>query len=618
MRVALRLALRHPWRLAAAGAALAVGTACVLLQPLASGLFLESLMPGAGSSAGALTILGPRHRALFALGAAYVLEPLATGVYVRQMSFVGEAVVASLRDVYFRALLAQRVEFFDRHQVVELTTVLSSDFGSLRDMFCANLSRDRGLRAVAEVLGAVSVLFCLSPQLAPVLVTIVLFAGVNAALYARSTKLLFVADSAQAARLVDAADQALSSMRTVKSFAAEPAERVRFASRVEGLRATGRRLGGAKSILEASNRLAIYASLMVLYLYGGFLVKGGFMPLRVLLSSIGFTFSLIFCTQGLVNTFADVRRAISSLARVQALVGSGRPEADLVDLLGAGPSGRLSGAEAVGAVQKTELACRAGDAAVLAARQDGLTLRIESFAYPTRPEAPVLRDIELHLKKGTTTALVGPSGAGKSTVVQILARFYDLSDGDMALGERSAEDFTRHEWARAVSVVTQEPVLFNGTVAENIAYGGCGTWSRVDVERAAQAANAHEFIRKLPEGYGTVLGEGGDIQLSGGQRQRVAIARALLKDAPVLVLDEATSALDSQSEALVQEALARLQEGRAVVVVAHRLSTVVGADEVVVLEGGAVRERGAHAELVARGGLYASLVNAQHLVVSGM
>jgi ATP-binding cassette subfamily B (MDR/TAP) protein 8 len=532
MRVALRLALRHPWRLAAAGAALAVGTACVLLQPLASGLFLESLMPGAGSSAGALTILGPRHRALFALGAAYVLEPLATGVYVRQMSFVGEAVVASLRDVYFRALLAQRVEFFDRHQVAELTTVLSSDFGALRDMFCANLSRDRGLRAVAEVLGAVSVLFCLSPQLAPVLVTIVLFAAVNAALYARSTKLLFVADSAQAAQLVDAADQALSSMRTVKSFAAEPAERVRFASRVEGLRATGRRLGGAKSILEASNRLAIYASLMVLYLYGGFLVKGGFMPLRVLLSSIGFTFSLIFCTQGLVNTFADVRRAISSLARVQALVGSGRPEADLVDLLGAGPSGRLSGAEAVGAVQKTELACRAGDAAVLAARQDGLTLRIESFAYPTRPEAPVLRDIELHLKKGTTTALVGPSGAGKSTVVQILARFYDLSDGDMALGERSAEDFTRHEWARAVSVVTQEPVLFNGTVAENIAYGGCGTWSRVDVERAAQAANAHEFIRKLPEGYDTVLGEGGDIQLSGGQRQRVAIARALLKDAP--------------------------------------------------------------------------------------
>ena len=230
----------------------------------------------------------------------------------------------------------------------------------------------------------------------------------------------------------------------------------------------------------------------------------------------------------------------------------------------------------------------------------------------------MLRDVELHLRRGTTTALVGPSGAGKSTVVQILARFYDLSDGEMELGGQPAEDFTRHEWARAVSVVTQEPVLFSGTVAENIAYGGCGAWSRDDVERAARAANAHEFIRELPDGYDTVLGEGGDIQLSGGQRQRVAIARALLKDAPVLVLDEATSALDSQSEALVQEALARLQEGRAVVVVAHRLSTVVGADEVVVLEGGAVRERGAHAELVARGGLYASLVNAQHLVVSGM
>ena len=393
-------------------------------------------------------------------------------------------------------------------------------------------------------------------------------------------------------------------MRTVKSFAAEPAERARFARRVQGLLDTGRSLGGAKAILEGSNRLAIYASLLVLYLYGGFLVNGGFMPLRVLLSSIGFTFSLLFCTQGLVNTFADARRAMSSLARARALVASGRPEADLVALLDS------SG--------KEELPFGAGGAAVAAAARGDMELRVHKFAYPTRPDVPVLHDIELRLRTGTTTALVGPSGAGKSTVVQLLARFYDLADGELVLGGQPATDFSRHEWARAVSVVTQEPVLFNGTISENIAYGCCVNSSQEDVEQAARAANAHEFISRLPEGYDTILGEGGDIQLSGGQRQRVAIARALLKDAPVLVLDEATSALDSQSEALVQGALARLQEGRAVVVVAHRLSTVVGADEVVVLDGGSVRERGPHAELVARGGLYASLVNAQHLVVSGM
>ncbi|CAI5512764.1 unnamed protein product, partial [Closterium sp. Naga37s-1] len=240
-------------------------------------------------------------------------------------------------------------------------------------------------------------------------------------------------------------------------------------------------------------------------------------------------------------------------------------------------------------------------------------LRYVRFAYPQRAAVEVIKGINLVLPRGSVTALVGGSGAGKSTVVQLLSQFYEPVAGTISLAGMDIASFDRTQWTRAISLVSQEPVLFAMSVRDNIAYGlPDADVSEADVIRAAKAANAHEFIVKLPQGYDTMVGERGGL-LSGGQRQRLAIARAILKDAPILILDEATSALDSVSERLMQQALEGLMQGRTTLVIAHRLSTVQAADQIVVMAAGRLVERGTHAQLVAQGGAYATLVNAQNL-----
>jgi ATP-binding cassette subfamily B (MDR/TAP) protein 8 len=244
-------------------------------------------------------------------------------------------------------------------------------------------------------------------------------------------------------------------------------------------------------------------------------------------------------------------------------------------------------------------------------------LRLESvyFSYPTRPGAAVLRDLSLTLPRGKVTAIVGRSGAGKSTVAALLERLYTPDAGSITLGGEDIRDFTRTEWCAALAAVSQEPVLFPASIAYNIGYGRSMRCSQEEIEAAAKAANAHEFIVNLPDGYATVVGEAGSL-LSGGQRQRIALARALLKDAPILILDEATSSLDAENERLVQAAIDKLMEGRTVMVIAHRLSTVQTADQIVVLEGGQVVEQGSHKQLLRRpGGRYAALVSAQELLL---
>ncbi len=232
-------------------------------------------------------------------------------------------------------------------------------------------------------------------------------------------------------------------------------------------------------------------------------------------------------------------------------------------------------------------------------------VRFENVSFAYDPERPILHDVSLTIAPGSTLAVVGPSGAGKSTLSRLLFRFYDVTGGRITIDGQDIRDVTQASLRRAIGIVPQDTVLFNDSIGYNIGYGREGA-SQQEIEEAARGAAIHTFIAGLPDGYEAMVGERG-LKLSGGEKQRVAIARTLLKDPPILILDEATSALDSRTEASIQETLQRVERGRTSIVIAHRLSTVVDADQIVVLDQGRVAERGTHAQLLRRGGLYAEM-----------
>ncbi|KAH7301686.1 hypothetical protein KP509_23G038100 [Ceratopteris richardii] len=567
----------------------------------------------------------PLWRLLSKLAVIYCLEPVLTVIFVTNMTTIWENVMASLRRRVFQRVLIQKVEFFDRHKVGELTGLLTSELGSVKDLVNENVSRDRGFRALSETLGTLVILFSLSTQLAPILGLLMLVISVLVAVYKRTTVPIFKAHGSSIARISDWASETFAAIRTVRTFGGEKRQIAVFDEQVRAYQQSGVKLGLLKSANESWTRVVIYISLMALYILGGTKVKAGQLPVGTMVSFIGYTFTLTFAVQGVVNSLGDVRTVLAAIDRVNSIISDTEVDQSLAyglerDVRGELQSTRICSEAVPSDMQTTSNYLSEPDSVEKVPKtvcelawSGDVVLEDVYFSYPLRPDIEVLKGINLVLRKGTITAIVGSSGAGKSTIVQLLARFYEPTSGRITLGGEDVRQFDKSEWARAISIVNQEPVLFAMSVAENIAYGLPNeNVSQDDIVAAAKAANAHDFIISLPMGYSTLVGERGSL-LSGGQRQRVAIARALLKNAPLLILDEATSALDTVSEQLVQGALDRLMKGRTTLVIAHRLSTVQKADQIAVCVDGKIAELGSHAELVSQGGTYSTLVDSQRL-----
>lgn len=564
----LRLAYGERRRLALGSVALAIGSLAGLLVPQAFRALVD------GALAGGTTQGIDRIAAWMAL--ALIVQALASAARFVWFTAAGERVVTSLRRDLFEHLLRQEIGFFDRERTGDLLSRLTSDTATVRNAVSVNVSM--ALRSVATLLGSLAFLFWTSPTLTALMLLVVPPVALGAVVYGRKIRRIARDVQDAIADTTSTAEETLSGIRTVRRFTAEQAQFTRFDRKNEASFALSlQRIRLSGVFFGASSFAGSLAALVVLWMGSRMVVAGAL--------SVGELSSFVLYTLFVAMSFGTLSDLWAEWARV---TGAARR---LFDLMDRAPT------------------MQAPAHAVEVASPSVLTFDAVSFSYPTRPEVAVLDGLSFEARRGEVVALVGSSGAGKSTVAALAARLYDPSAGTVRLDGVDLRALDPEALRHHVGSVEQEPLLLSATIMENIAIGRPGA-SRAAIEQAAAAANATEFIERLPDGFDSEVGERG-VRLSGGQRQRIAIARAVLRDPALLVLDEATSALDAESEHLVREALERLMSGRITLVIAHRLSTIRDADRVLVLRDGQVAESGTHDALMAEEGLYHQLVQRQ-------
>ncbi|HOP89804.1 MAG TPA: ABC transporter transmembrane domain-containing protein [Ottowia sp.] len=549
--------------------------AATLALPLA----LRSLIDGglmAADPGARVMALREHFVALFGVG-------VALGVFSAlrfyMVSWLGERITADLRNAVYAHVVRQSPEFFETTQTGEVLSRLTTDTTLVQTVVGSSLSM--GLRNMVMGVGALAMLVITNPRVMLPVMGMLALIVLPSVYVGRRVRRLSRASQDRVADTSAIAAEVLNAIPVVQSYTQQRRESARFEAATERAFDTAVRRTRVRSVLVAFIISATFGALLWGLYQGTQAVLRGDITAGHLGQTVLYVIVLVSSVAVLSEVYGEVLRAAGATERLMELLHARSPVDE--------PARPVA----------------------LPAAQGGSSVRFDhvTFHYPSRPAQAALRDFSLDVRPGETVALVGPSGAGKSTVLQLLLRFYDAQQGVVSVDGVPVNAVPLDELRGRIGIVPQDSTVFSASAMDNIRYGRPDAGDD-EVFAAARAAFADDFIRALPEGYATHLGERG-VRLSGGQRQRISIARAMLKNPPLLLLDEATSALDAESERMVQAALEAAMQGRTTVVIAHRLATVLRADRIVVMEGGRILDEGTHAQLVARGGLYARLAAMQ-------
>lgn len=490
------------------------------------------------------------------------------------LNYNGQKIISGLRDLLWKKLIKLPVSYFDTNASGETVSRVTNDTMVVKELITTHISGF--ITGIISVIGSLTILFIMNWKLTLLVLVVVPLAALILMPIGRKMFSISRETQDETARFTGLLNQILPEIRLVKASNAEDVEYGRGKMGISSLFKLGVREAKVQSLVGPLISLVLMAALVAVIGYGGMQVSSGELTAGALVAFILYLFQIIMPMGQITTFFTQLQKSIGATER-------------MIEILAEEEEDTVTGKQIENAHLPIQLDC-------------------VSFGY--KPDQLILKEVSAVIEAGKVTAIVGPSGGGKTTLFKLLERFYTPTAGTIRLGDEPVDTYSLESWREHIGYVSQESPLMSGTIRENICYGLERDVTDAEIEKAAEMAYALNFIKELPNQFDTEVGERG-IMLSGGQRQRIAIARALLRNPSILMLDEATSSLDSQSEKSVQQALEVLMEGRTTIVIAHRLSTVVDADQLLFVEKGEITGRGTHHELMASHGLYRDFAEQQ-------